>query len=66
MAEDNSHTIVDWLTERGCSDHEIQKIMVRLDEYDDKIIRESIFSGDSDSDTSWLEDIMQEVRNAVE
>jgi len=40
---ENRQTIIDWLKERDHSPEEIDAILHKLDQYDDRVVRQSFF-----------------------
>ena len=62
MADIQNAQLIAWLEEQGHSGAEIEKIMVKVAEYDAQTVRESIF----DSISSGTIDIEKFVREALE
>ena len=62
MADIQNAQLIAWLEEQGHSVAEIEKIMVKVAEYDAQTVRESIF----DSISSGTIDIEKFVREALE
>lgn len=43
MSQQDDQIIIDFLKQRGHSDEEVQKVLKRLEQYDDATMRQSVF-----------------------